>query len=117
MIKSVTRGEVQARIAANPSLVLLEALPAKYYDDGHLPGAKHFPHDRARELAATVVPDKATEIVVYCASGTCQNSHIAARVLEQIGYTNLAVYAGGKQDWLEGGARLETGREEATIAA
>jgi rhodanese-related sulfurtransferase len=86
---------------ANPGLVLLEALPEKYFNDWHLPGAKHFPHDQARRLAPSVVPDKSAEIVVYCASKTCQNSHIAARVLEQIGYENVAVYAGGKEDWSE----------------
>ena len=101
MPRSVTRIELQARLAANPDLLLLEALPAKYYDDWHLPGAKHFPHDQARVLAPTVAPDKTAEIVVYCASKTCQNSHIAASVLQQIGYRNVAVYAGGKEDWKE----------------
>lgn len=101
MPKSLTRAELQARIAANPQLVLLEALPEKYYLDWHLPGARHFPHDRARDLAPAVVPDKAAEIVVYCASRTCQNSHIAAKVLETLGYANVAVYPGGKEDWRE----------------
>lgn len=101
MTKIVTRSELQARLAANPELALLEALPAKYYDDWHLPGAKHFPHDQARALAPVMLPDKSAEIVVYCASRTCQNSHIAARVLEQIGYADVAVYAGGKEDWRE----------------
>lgn len=101
MIKTLNRNELQARLAANPQLVLLEALPAKYYDDWHLPGARHFPHDRARELASAVVPDKAAEIVVYCASRTCRNSNIAAGVLGQLGYANVAVYAGGKEDWRE----------------
>ena len=59
--KTVTREELQARLAANPALVLLEALPEKYYNHWHLPGARHFPHDQARELAAHVVP----EVVVY----------------------------------------------------
>ena len=97
----MTKQELQARIAANPNLVLLEALPEKYYNDWHLPGARHFPHDQARALAPAVVPDKSSEVVVYCASKTCQNSHIAARVLEQVGYGNVAVYAGGKEDWKE----------------
>jgi rhodanese-related sulfurtransferase len=96
-----TRAELQARLAANPDLVLLEALPEKYFNDWHLPGARHFPHDQARTLAAGVAPDKAAETVVYCASRTCQNSHIAARQLESLGYTNVAVYAGGKEDWKE----------------
>jgi len=100
-MKILDREALQSRRSANSGLVLLEALPEKYFNDWHLPGAKHFPHDQARQLAPAVVPDKATEIVVYCASKTCQNSHIAARVLEQIGYTNVAVYGGGKEDWAE----------------
>lgn len=90
-------------------VTLVEALPEKYYRDGHLPGARHLPHDEVRQHAASVLPDKAAEIVVYCASATCQNSHIAARVLEQLGYTNVAVYAGGKRDWQEAGLALEEG--------
>jgi len=74
-----------------------------------VPGARHLPHDRVRELAPGVLPDRNAEIVVYCASATCQNSHIAARVLEQLGYTNVAVYAGGKQDWQEAGLPVERG--------
>jgi rhodanese-related sulfurtransferase len=101
MVKIVTRNELQARLGAKPTLVLLEALPVKYYNDWHLPGARHFPHDQVRNLAPSVVPDKSTEIVVYCASKTCQNSHIAANLLQQIGYSNVAVYAGGKEDWKE----------------
>lgn len=101
MSKILTRNELQARQAANPDLVLLEALPEKYYRDWHLPGAKHFPHDQARALASSVAPDNSAEIVVYCASRTCQNSHIAAKVLQQVGYGNVAVYAGGKEDWKE----------------
>jgi rhodanese-related sulfurtransferase len=117
MTRIISRTELQARLAANPGLALLEALPAKYYDEGHLPGAVHFPHDQARALAPVLLPDKAAEIVVYCASGTCQNSHIAARVLTQIGYANVAVYAGGKQDWTEAGQPVESRREAATVAA
>jgi len=101
MPKSIDRPGLKARLAANPQLVLLEALPEKYYNDWHLPNARLFPHEQARTLAASVVPDKAAEIVVYCASKTCQNSHIAARVLESLGYANVAVYPGGKEDWRE----------------
>jgi rhodanese-related sulfurtransferase len=117
MTKILTREELQARLDANPGLVLLEALPEKYYDDWHLPGARHFPHDRVRELASGVAPDKAAEVVVYCASRTCQNSHIAANLLRQIGYGDVAVYAGGKEDWAAAGESRESGRAAATVAA
>jgi len=88
---------------------LAEALPEKYWRDWHLPGAKHLPHDQVRQRAPEVLPDRQAEIVVYCASATCQNSHIAARTLEQLGYTNVSVYAGGKQDWQGAGLPVEQG--------
>ena len=109
MPKTIDRVQLQARLAGHAQPILVEALPRKYFDDWHLPAARHMPHDQVRELAAAVLPDQNAEIVVYCASDTCQNSHIAARVLEQIGYTNVAVYAGGKKDWSEAGLPIERG--------
>lgn len=107
MSKLISREELQTRIASNPGLLILEALPEKYYQDGHLPGAKHMPHDQTLALASSLAPDRNMEIVVYCASKTCQNSHIAANFLKQLGYANVAVYAGGKQDWADAGLSLE----------
>ena len=112
-MKLIDRNTLQAKLG---QVTLAEALPEKYYRDGHLPGAKHLPHDQVRQLAPAVLPDKGAEIVVYCASRTCQNSHIAAKVLEQMGYANVAVYAGGKQDWQEAGLALELEREAAQAA-
>jgi rhodanese-related sulfurtransferase len=103
-MKLIDRKTLQQRLER---LTLVEALPEKYYRDGHLPGARHLPHDQVRARAASVLPDRDAEIVVYCASPTCQNSHIAARVLEQLGYRDVAVYAGGKQDWSEAGLPLD----------
>jgi rhodanese-related sulfurtransferase len=113
MTKLITREELQQRLSSENPPTLVEALPEKYYRDGHLPGARHLPHTEVAERAATVLPDKHADVVVYCASASCQNSHIAAKVLEQRGYTRVAVYAGGKQDWTEAGLQLE--RE--TVAA
>lgn len=106
MSKLIDRAALQARMVANPKLVILEALPAKYYDEGHLPGARHMPHDNVKELAPELVSDQAAEIVVYCASASCQNSHIAANRMTAMGYGNVSVYAGGKQDWSEAGLPL-----------
>lgn len=105
-MKQIDRSTLQQRLG---KATLVEALPEKYWREGHLPGARHLPHDQVRRLAPEVLPDRGAEIVVYCASATCQNSHIAARVLEQMGYTDVAVYAGGKQDWQEAGLPIERG--------
>ena len=109
MLKQVEREELRRKLAAIIPPVLVEALPEKYWRDWHLPGARHLPHDEVDTLAPKVLPDKAAEIVVYCASRSCQNSHIAAHRLEQLGYENVAIYPGGKQDWMDAGFPVDRG--------
>ena len=109
MPRTIPHEELRARIQAGTAPELIEALPEKYYLDGHLPGALHLPHDKVRELAPALLPDKSAEIVTYCASTTCRNSHIAAETLWAMGYSNVSVYAEGKQGWVEAGLPLEKG--------
>jgi rhodanese-related sulfurtransferase len=109
MSKEISVQDLELRLeSANPP-VLLEALPAKYYEDWHLPGARNLPHDEVRRRAETLVPDKAASIVVYCASASCRNSHIAASQLVSLGYTDVAVFTGGKEAWSEAGLRVDRG--------
>lgn len=106
-MNTIDRTELQATISADPGLVLLEALPERYWRKGHLPNARLFPHDRVRELASVAAPRKDARIVVYCASATCENSHLAAAELTALGYTDVRVYAEGKADWEAAGLPLE----------
>jgi rhodanese-related sulfurtransferase len=115
MLNTIDRDDLNRRIQSAQPPVLLEALPERYYAQKHLPGARLFPHDQVEELAPQIVPEKNAEIVVYCASRTCQNSHIAAHHLTRLGYTDVTVYAGGKQDWEEGGLPFEAGVAETVV--
>ena len=90
--------------------VLVEALGPAYYDDAHLPGALNMPPDQVDRLAPVLLPDKDARVVVYC-SGTCHNSEIAARRLEELGYRDVLVYLGGKEDWVEHGLPVERSRD------
>jgi rhodanese-related sulfurtransferase len=114
MIRSITREEIARHLEAKTPMILVEALPEKYYRDGHLPGAINLPHDRVRELAAARLPNRDAFVVVYCANTPCQNSGIAARTLEAMGYTDVAEYVEGKQDWVDAGLALE--KSDATKA-
>lgn len=107
MTKTINRRELQALMENGTAPVLIEALPEKYYAQGHLPGARHLPHDAVKEKAAQVAPDKTAPIVVYCASETCRNSHQAAAQFSALGYSDIAVYPGGKKDWEEAGLAFE----------
>jgi rhodanese-related sulfurtransferase len=107
MTPTISRQDLKAKLDAK-ALVLIEALAESHYLKGHLPGAINLPHDRVRELAPVLVPDRKTPIVTYCASATCRNSHIAAETLRAMGYTDVSVYAEGKQDWIDAGLPVET---------
>ncbi len=106
MAAQITRNDLVRKLATSRP-ALLEALPERYYSAAHLPGATLFPHDKVDTLAASVVPDKDREIVVYCANRACQNSHIAANRLLQLGYSKVSVYADGKQDWIDAGLPVD----------
>ena len=86
---------------------LFEVLSEQHWAAGHIPGAKAMPLDRIAEVAQAEAADKDASIVLYCASETCKNSHIAAEKLVTLGYRSVFVYAGGKADWTAAGLELE----------
>jgi rhodanese-related sulfurtransferase len=70
MTKTISRNELKEKIDRGDSFVLLETLPTTAFHHEHLPGAINMPPDQVKELAATLLPDKHADIVVYCASPT-----------------------------------------------
>lgn len=106
-VKEVSRSALAEALLSKQPPVLFEALDKKYYDSGHLPTARMLPPAEVGSAVLASVANKHQAIVLYCASVTCQNSHDAAARLADQGYRNIAVYAGGKQDWIEAGLRLE----------
>lgn len=107
MSKQITREELAAATFSKTPPVIFEALDKKYFDHGHLPGARMMPPAEIDETVAAHVARKDQPIVLYCASETCMNSHQAADRLTELGYSDVAVYPGGKQDWSDAGLRLE----------
>ena len=116
MNATITRRELNRKLSSAARPTLVEALPEKYYADQHLPNALNMPHEQVDALAPALLPDKSAEIVVYCANIQCQNSHIAAHRLTGLGYTNVAVYRDGKQDWEDAGLPFDS-VEESTVPA
>jgi rhodanese-related sulfurtransferase len=77
------------------------------YASTHLPGAINLPLEWVDEWAPRRIRDRDTEIVVYCASSTCDRAANVAERLVALGYRNITHYAAGKRDWIEAGLPLE----------
>ncbi len=70
MVATISRDELKMKIDRGETFRLVETLPAAAYHHAHLPGAINLPPDQVTQLAPALLPDKAANIVVYCASPT-----------------------------------------------
>lgn len=111
--RRIYREDIQAHLQAGTPMQLVEALPEKYFREAHLPGAIQMSHEAVHEQAPSLLPDRDAFIVVYCANTPCRNSRIAAQSLAAMGYTRVAEYEEGKQDWMDAGLPTEPSRAAA----
>ena len=107
MTQTITRTDLEALVATG-AVVLVDALPASYFDQLHLPGALNLVESDVDTEAPRLLPDKHASIVTYCSNEACPNSEGVARVLTGLGYTNVRRYRLGIQDWVEAGLPTET---------
>jgi rhodanese-related sulfurtransferase len=105
---TVTAEELRGKLDAGEHFVLVDALAPMIYAHSHLPGAINLPAGAVDPTrVARRIPDRNTEIVVYCASAECDDSLVTARKLTELGYTNVLHFSGGKDEWRELGYPLE----------
>jgi len=102
----ITRTDLRLEMEGSEPPVLVEALGAAYFADAHLSGAINIPPGQVDRLAPVLIPDRDARIVVYC-SGRCDSSRIVARELEGLCYSDVRVYEGGKEDWVEHGLPVD----------
>lgn len=114
MPETIERSKLQNKIENDASFVLLETLPEESYNSGHLPGAHHLGPDDLENLDALsdrveqLIPDRDTDIVVYCANAGCSASNRTAKKLEKLGFENVFDYHEGKEDWRAAGLPIES---------
>jgi rhodanese-related sulfurtransferase len=103
----VTVADTRARLTANPEVRLIDVREDHEWEAAHAAGADHLGKGIIERDIEASVPDKATEVILYCGGG--YRSALAADVLQQMGYTNVFSMAGGWKAWQESGGEIETG--------
>ena len=109
-MEDITREELEEKIERGDDFVLVDALGQQHYERSHLPGAVNLPLEFVDE-AEKVLPNKDSELVIYCMNLDCETSKEEARELEEMGYTKVFHYPGGKQDWLKANLPVESNRK------
>ncbi|MFN2549547.1 MAG: molybdopterin-synthase adenylyltransferase MoeB [Myxococcales bacterium] len=102
-VPEVTPAEL-ARQASKP--VVVDVREKQETDQGILPGAKVVPRGYLELRIEEAVPDHDADIVLYCAGGT--RSLLAARTLQDMGYSRVRSMAGGYGAWKDAGLPVET---------
>jgi rhodanese-related sulfurtransferase len=104
-IKEVTVEETKTRLSQNPEARLIDVREDNEWQAAHAAGAEHLGKGIIERDIEEKVPDKTTEVILYCGGGF--RSALAADVLQQMGYTNVFSMAGGWKAWKESGAPIE----------
>jgi rhodanese-related sulfurtransferase len=105
MVKKVHMSSVLKRMG-NEETVLIDILDAEIYEKIHLMGAINIPMERLEdEVREKVDPD--TPVILYGIDYECPVSKRAGEILEEMGYTDVSYYPGGRKEWFEEGMPVE----------
>ena len=104
-IREVTVDETRQRLTANTAARLIDVREDNEWQTAHAAGALHLGKGIIERDIETTVPDKSTELILYCGGGF--RSALAADVLQQMGYRNVFSMAGGWKAWKDSGAPTE----------
>jgi len=98
-IKTVSLEALKARLEerAQRPFTLVDVREKDEVRQGFIPGAVSIPRGFLEMQAEQKLPDKAAEIVVYCAGGT--RSAFAAKTLSELGYSNVTSANPGFVRW------------------
>ena len=104
-IREVTVDETRERMQSGGSGVrLIDVREDNEWEAAHAAGAEHLGKGIIERDIEAQVPDKATEVILYCGGG--YRSALAADVLQEMGYSNVFSMAGGWKAWKDSGAPI-----------
>ncbi len=107
-IRETTVDDVASRLARGDKFHLVDVREDDEWRAGRARGAIHLGKGVIERDIETAVPDKDTQLILYCGGG--YRSALAADVLQRMGYTNVYSMAGGWKAWTEAEFPTETGQ-------
>ncbi len=104
-LESINEGELLQRIRDKTNYILIDTIWTHGGNRHRIKGATTIPYpevlDRRQEL------EPFDEVIVYCTKKTCPGSKIIALGLKLLNVSNVKVYEGGIQGWMELGLPVE----------
>lgn len=104
-VREVSVAEAQQRMRANKDVKLIDVREDHEWNEAHAAGALHLGKGIIERDIETTVPDKDTELILYCGGG--YRSALATDALQRMGYTNVFSMDGGWRAWKEAGGEIK----------
>lgn len=105
-VHEVSVDEAQRRVEKGRAM-LIDVREESEWAAGHARGAEHLGRGILERDIEKRVPDRATEIILYCGGG--YRSALSADALQRMGYTNVHSMAGGWRAWEAARGKVERG--------
>ena len=104
-VREISVADARARLASDDRVRLVDVREDNEWQSGHAAGATHLGRGIIERDIETQVPDKSTELILYCGGG--YRSALAADNLQRMGYTHVYSLAGGWTAWQDSGSPVE----------
>ncbi len=101
-LKTVTVSELRSILDRKENPGIVDARSQVQFDAGHIPGAQLWsPFDVLDDRVPAFVGrlDPRRSIIVYCSNPKCPAANIVAQRLRRLGFTDVAVFTGGWEEW------------------
>ena len=106
-IRETTPDVVRHRQQAGEEFLLVDVREDNEWQAGHAAGAIHVGKGVLERDVERLIPDRDTEIVLYCGGG--YRSALAAETLQRMGYSNVISMDGGWKKWVAMGYPTQAG--------
>jgi rhodanese-related sulfurtransferase len=107
-MNTLTTEQVKKRLESNENVLLINTLDPESFEKTRIPDSINIPQseqnfvERVEQQAGT----KDRDVILYCASESCNSSSQAAGKLEQAGFTSVYDYEAGAEGWKQAGQEL-----------
>lgn len=104
-VKQVSLEDLKTRMEAGEEFTLVDVREKDEWRQGYIPGAVHVPRGFLEMQAASRIGDPSKKVITYCAGGI--RSAFAAKVLQDLGFTDVETANPGFGDWKDKGFPVE----------
>ncbi len=91
--------------------VILDARPAVFYHEAHVPSALSLPRETFvesyQDLRTALEASKNRPVAIYCSGADCPDSQLVSDALTKLGFRHLLIYTSGWEEWSQTGLPQE----------